>query len=186
MRINKFLQQKLTRCCFRDSDCIKYDWRFGQKADPEALREWFRTRPCDSCVYGITVFTKKPLPTWEYVTRGVDLSVLTRRPVILRPDLVQNRLGYFDVFYQMAVPTGGVGMYTDDLEDTILVSFPLCPMAEPWSIQKKDLAGLADRVTLIYFAKYYKELHRGEFREHFINICQQILELGGDVDCLFR
>ena len=61
MRINKFLKDKITKCVYHNVDCIKYDWRFGQTAAPDEVRQWLKERPCDRCYYGNMAFTAKPI-----------------------------------------------------------------------------------------------------------------------------
>lgn len=186
MRINKFLKDRLTRCVFKDTDCIKYDWRFGQTANPEELRWWFKNRPCKECAFGFTVFKGTEIPTWEYSIPQGEIGTMDHRPVILKPHAVRERLGYFDVFYQFVVPVGGAGLYTDDPSHALSVSFPFDPIAKPWEIHKNEISGFADRQTLIYFAKYFMECLHGDLRENVVMLCQHILDLGGDVDCLFN
>ena len=186
MRINKFLRDKITKCPYRDTDCIKYDWRFGDKAEPDAVRQWLRERPCDNCAFGAQVFRAKPVPVWEYNVLQTAITGIDHAPVILKPEVVRERLGYFDVTLQLAVPSGGIGLYTEDPEDVISVSFPLAPREKSWSVCKTDVAGFAGRCTLIYFAKFLRELHTQKFESAVTGLCQSILDVGGDVDCLFR
>lgn len=187
MRINKFLLDKLTHCVFDSrKDCIKYDWRFGKTADPDAVRWWFKNRPCKECVFGVNAFKASEIPRWEYTLLPKNVDMIGHRPIVLTPEAVRSRLGYFDVFYQFAVPVSGTGVYSDDPFSPLSVLFPLDPLANSWNILRKDISGFADRQTLIYFAKYYEECLMGELREHIIMLCQRILDVGGDVDCLFH
>lgn len=186
VRINKFLRDKIMKCPYRETDCIKYDWRFGDKAEPDAIRQWLRERPCDNCAFGLQVFRSKPIPGWEYMVLQAPITGIDRTPVILKPEIVRERLGYFDVTLQLAVPSGGLGFYTEDPEDSISVLFPLAPREKSWVVRKADIAGFAGRCTLIYFAKFFKELHTQKFESVVTALCQSILDVGGDVDCLYK
>lgn len=184
MRINKFLKERITRCKFYDTDCIKYDWRFGQNATGDEVRQWLRERPCDRCYYGLQIFIAKPIPGWEMECWQEPDQRIGNRPLVLRQEAVSERLGYFSVYYQLVVPVGGAGLYSTDPAYTVTVKFPFDPQAEPWEVTRSEIRGFADRRTMTYFATAYKESHRGGFEETYIALGTRILELGGDVDCL--